>query len=78
MSNTYGNLAVKRAQLIQDGRRALSMAGIWSIADILARIGGSRPRLYRAMAAAREADAATSANRRFDDAVQQAIDPLLE
>jgi hypothetical protein len=50
MSTTRSD--AKRAQLLSDGRKALELAKVRPIADVLLIVGGSRARLYRAMAAA--------------------------
>jgi hypothetical protein len=42
----------QRAQLAADGRKALELVETRPIADVLLIVGGSRARLYRAMAAA--------------------------
>lgn len=42
----------RRAQLLADGRKALELVKTRPIADVLLVVGGSRARLYRAMAAA--------------------------
>jgi hypothetical protein len=54
----------QRAQLMMDGRKALELVKTRPVADVLLVIGGSRARLYRAMAMA------------SDQA--QTVDPLLE
>lgn len=48
--------AARRAQLVADGRQALTLIKTMPIADVLMLVGGSRARLYRAMEAARAAD----------------------
>lgn len=42
----------QRAQLLADGRKALELVRTRPIADVLMIVGGSRARLYRAMALA--------------------------
>jgi hypothetical protein len=66
MATIYLRRAAQRAQLLQDGRKAIELTKTRPIADILLVIGGSRARLYRAMAVAMAHDQA------------QTIDPLLE
>lgn len=62
-SKSY-RLRARRARLLADGRKALTMIEAHPIADVLLIVGGSRARLYRAMAAAQSASA-------------PAVDPLL-
>lgn len=58
--------AVRRAQLLSDGRKALALvAHGHDIKDVLAVIGGSRARLYRAM------------GRAAPEAPASVLDPLL-
>lgn len=65
---------IRRAQLIADGRKALALRkqGMRPT-DVLMVIGGSRPRMYKAMdAAERAADPLTEYNER-----KFGVDPLL-
>lgn len=53
MPIVYTRRAAQRAQLIQDGRKALELINAGrNIADCLLIIGGGRARLYRALTAA--------------------------
>lgn len=52
MITPYSRRAAQHAQLIADGRKALQLIKVRPIADVLLVVGGSRARLYRAMAAA--------------------------
>lgn len=68
-TKTY-RLFAKRARLLADGRKALELVQVMPIADVLLCVGGSRARLYRAMAVAQSGEQSAPATR-------EQIDPLM-